>query len=246
MEANPPVTTPRGNRKNPRTCWIPAVLWHHRAHRGTSTIGPGTGSPPASPHPAPAGHLRAWGLQRAPGPQCHHQAEHIVTVPASRAVSAHGHRQQRAGMGPESSPRSRWASSRPCPHMGHSSCGSAPAAAGDCSLQPIPHRKARKLLSASRFPPAVPQDAMQSSLMHLDSFMGMRKCFQVSHKVPLRSQSHSIFSALTNNAFPSHPGAPEPRGAGGGTLGTHLPGSVGSWAAPRLGSWRGQTLALPS
>lgn len=104
----------------------------------------------------------------------------------------------------------------------------SPAAAGDSSLQPIPHRKARKLVSASRFPPAVPQDAMQSSLMHLDSFMGMRKCFQVSHKVPLRSQSHSIFSALINNAFPSHPGAPEPHGAGGGTLGTCLPGFAGS------------------
>lgn len=83
-------------------------------------------------------------------------------------------------------------------------------------------------MSASRFPPAVPQDAMQSSLMHLDSFMGMRKCFQVSHKVPLRSQSHSIFSALINNAFPSHPGAPGPHGAGGGTLGTRLPGFLGS------------------
>lgn len=76
-------------------------------------------------------------------------------------------------------------------------------------------------MSASRFPPAVPQDAMQSSLMHLDSFTEMRKCFQVSHKVPLRSQFHTIFSALINNAFASHPGAPGPRGAGGGTRGTY-------------------------
>lgn len=76
-------------------------------------------------------------------------------------------------------------------------------------------------MSASRFPPAVPQDAMQSSLMHLDSFTEMRKCFQVSHKVPLRSQFHTIFSALINDAFASHPGALRPRGAGGGTWGTY-------------------------
>lgn len=100
----------------------------------------------------------------------------------------------------------------PCPHMGHSRHGSAPAAAGDSSLQPIPHRKTRKLVSASRFPPAVPQDAMQSSLMHLDSFMGMRKCFQVSHKVPLRSQSHSIFSALITTPFPATPALHSPMG----------------------------------
>lgn len=99
------------------------------------------------------------------------------------------------------------------------------AAAGNSPLQPIHHHKAKRLASASRFPPAVPQDAMQSSLMHLDSFTGMRKCFQVSHKVPLRSQSHSIFSALINNAFPSHPGGSRAlRGwGGGGTPGTRPP-----------------------
>lgn len=132
-------------------------------------------------------------------------------------------------------------------------------AAGEFPACPIHHRKARRLVSASRFPPAVPQDAMQSSLMHLDSFTGMRKCFQVSHKVPLRSQYDSIFSARIDNAFPSHPGTPARRPArlqapvghpgpsvpapAVGSGATH--GAVGLWGAkpqlcaPRGAGWRG-------
>lgn len=132
-------------------------------------------------------------------------------------------------------------------------------AAGEFPACPIHHRKARRLVSASRFPPAVPQDAMQSSLMHLDSFTGMRKCFQVSHKVPLRSQYDSIFSARIDNAFPSHPGTPARRPARlqapAGHPGPSVPApAVGSGAthgavglrgakpqlrAPRGAGWRG-------
>lgn len=112
--------------------------------------------------------------------------------------------------------------SRPCDGVRHC-CPSAglwePHGDGTAALHPpIPSiptlpPQGKELASASCFPPAAPQDAMQSSLMHLDSFMGMRKCFQVSHKVPLRSQYGSLFLVpRIDNAFPSHPGAPAPRG----------------------------------
>lgn len=144
-----------------------------------STAGSGTRGHPVSPQPPPRAHPRlrgGFGKPKIWGPRHRYQPTHARTLPAARRatsahVRTHGCRaQKRQGWGwaerAGSSPRRRWVSSAqpapvPIPTRDTARPWLGPgAAAGDSPLQPIHHHKARRLVRASRFPPAVPQDAM--------------------------------------------------------------------------------------